>query len=352
MESAMKDKITAIINESLKSEKGAYSARVISAAVICGDNGFVETFDNGGNLKYTAGDKAPVFYIYSVTKTIISAIILKLSGMGVLSVEDRLYKWFPSIKNSGSISVLNTLTHTGGLSDYGGLAAYHDAVKKGMKPWSFDEFIERAAGEKLLFTPGEKFSYSNIGYMLLKKIIEIESGKSFSDAVQSFICEPLNLKSTKVSNTSESLKDNLFGPSSYLGTKESPADVYKLYHPQWVSHGVISSDAHETAVICESLFSGSLLSEAQIELMIKGIKVEGVTGRPFYDPYYGAGLMIDRGSPYGPVYGHTGGGPGASAACYHLAAKNKPVTAAVLTDGEDPAQAERIIYEIFKSLHK
>lgn len=349
----MKDKITAIIKESLKSETGAYSARVISAAVLRGDDEFVETFDNGGNSKYGQYvDNAPVFYIYSVTKTVISAVILKLAGRGVLSVEDRLDKWFPSIKNSGSISVLNTLTHTGGLGDYGGLAAYHDAVKKGMAPWSFDEFIARAAGEKLLFKPGEKFSYSNIGYMLLKKIVEIESGMSFSSAVQTFICAPLNLKSTKVSSTVESLRGNLFGPSVYLGTKESPADVYKIYHPQWVSHGVISSNAYETAVICGSIFSGRLLPEEQIELMSAGVKVEGVTGRPFYEPYYGAGLMIDRGSPYGPVYGHTGGGPGASAACYHLASKSKPVTAAVLTDGEDPVQAERIVYEIFKSLHK
>ena len=46
----MKDKITAIIKESLKSETGAYSARVISAAVLRGDDEFVETFDNINNL--------------------------------------------------------------------------------------------------------------------------------------------------------------------------------------------------------------------------------------------------------------------------------------------------------------
>ncbi len=345
----MKNKISAIIKPSLKSETGFYSARVISAAVICGDVEYIETFSNDNSLKYSSGgDNAPVFYIYSLTKTIISALILKLAENGALSVEDRLDKWFPLIKNSGSISILNTLMHTGGLGDYGGLTDYHNAVKKGMAPWSFDEFINRTIGGKLLFTPGSKFSYSNIGYMLLKKIIEIEYGRSFFDALQSFICVPLNLKYTKVSSTVESLKDNLFGLSCYLGTKESPVDVCKIYHPQWVSHGVISSNAYEIAVIYKSLFNGCLMSEAQLELMVKGIKVEGVTGRPFYEPYYGAGLMIDIGSPYGPVYGHTGGGPGASAACYHLVRKNGPVTAAILTDGEDPVQAERIIYEIFK----
>ena len=347
----MKNKISEIIKSSFKSETGVYSSRIISAAVICGGAEYVETFSNDNSFKYSSGSgNTPVFYIYSLTKTIISALILKLAENKSLSVEDRLDKWFPLVKNSGAVSILNTLMHTGGLSDYGGMPDYHDAVKKGMTPWSFDEFINRTIGEKLLFTPGSKFSYSNIGYMLLKKIVEIEYGRSFFDALQSFICVPLNLKNTKVSTTVESLKDNLFGLSRYLGTKESPADVYEIYNPQWVSHGVVSSNAYETAVIYKSLFNGCLVSEAQLELMVKGIKVEGVIGRPFYNPYYGAGLMIDIGSPYGPVYGHTGGGPGASAACYHLISKNGlvPVTAAVLTDGEDPLQAERIIYEIFK----
>lgn len=342
--------VSKIINKSLETETGPYSAARISAAVTGGGFDVRETFSRKG-CRLSAIDCGSRFYIYSVTKSFIAALILKLAGSKALSLEDKVDKWFPAVKNSGLVSVYNCLRHTGGFQDYGGDAKYNAAVKAGSEPWSFDEFIDRTLGDKLLFTPGEKFSYSNIGYMLLKKILEIEYGASFSDLINSQICLPLSLGSTGVSQTKESLADNIFGPSVYLGSKESPADIYKLYHPLWVSHGVISSSAYETAVIMNAVFSGALLERDQLDIMTCGFKVEGVTGRPFYDPHYGCGLMTDTGAPYGPVYGHTGGGPGSSAACYHLARKSKPFTVAVLTDGEDSVQAERIVYEIFEAVN-
>ncbi len=339
-----------IIKKSIETETGPYSAARISAAVTGGGFDALEIFARKG-CGLSAINPGSRFYIYSVTKSIIAALVLQLAGSKPLSLEDKLDKWFPAIKTSGLVSVYNCLRHTGGLQDYGGDPRYNAAVRAGGAPWTFDEFIERTLGDKLLFTPGEKFSYSNIGYMLLKKILEIEYGGSFSDIINSRICRPLSLVSTWVSQTRESLADNIFGPGVYLGSKESPADIYKIYHPLWVSHGVISSSAYETAVMMNSIFNGALLERGQIDIMTRCFKVEGVTGRPFYDPHYGCGLMIDTGAPYGPVYGHTGGGPGASAACYHLARKSKPFTVAVLTDGEDSVQAERIVYEIFEAVN-
>lgn len=341
-----------IVHRSLETHNGPRAAARICAAVLSADGGAVKVCAKKDFRSSAVGDDSR-FYIYSVTKSIIAALILKLAGRGSFSTGDMLDRWFAGVRNLDRVSVYDCLRHTGGLPDYGGDPAYNEAVKAGGEPWPFDEFMRRVMGDELLFTPGRQFSYSNIGYMLLKKIVEIEYGMTFSQAVACDVAAPLSLSHTAVSETKGSLEENIFGPSAYLGSKESPADVYKIYHPGWVSHGVISSTAYETAVMMEAILSGRLLPQGQVELMTRGVKVEGVTGRPFYEPRYGAGLMIDTGAPYGPVCGHTGGGPGASAACYRMSGKkySPPVTLAVLTDGEDSVQAERIVYDFFENFN-
>ena len=65
-----------------------------------------------------------------------------------------------------------------------------------MRPRSFDEDAALAVvlreNPKLAFAPGQKFSYSNIGYWLLGKIVERAIGRSYSDYVTADILERLD----------------------------------------------------------------------------------------------------------------------------------------------------------------
>lgn len=348
MESKKQDKIFEIIENSFENEISEISAKRISAAIIA-----------GGEMICCAREKLPdtpswfssasSFLLYSLTKTLISICILKLFNAGRLSLDDNLGKWFPKLNNSCGISLFNCLRHTGGLPDYGGLGEYHNAVKAGCKPWTFDEFLRRTVKNELLFKPGDNFAYSNIGYMLLKRILEIEYGTSFSDIITREIFNPLSLKSACVIESKNELLNVILGSSSYLRAEGTPGNVYEKYDPGWVSHGVAAADAYETALIYNGLFNGKILHRDTVNAMTVSFPVAGVTGRPFSNPGYGLGLMIDD-SYRGKICGHTGGGPGSSAACYTLLDDSEPLTIAVFTDGEDSVQAERIIYKIFEDV--
>ncbi len=59
-----------------------------------------------------------------------------------------------------------------------------------------DELIAWFSDRPLEFTPGERHRYSNSGYVVLTKIIEVVSGQSYTDYLQHHIFEPLDMTSS------------------------------------------------------------------------------------------------------------------------------------------------------------
>jgi CubicO group peptidase (beta-lactamase class C family) len=126
--------------------------------------------DRENQIKETADT---VFSIGSITKQFTGAAILKLEMMGKLSVSDPISKYFgdvPADKNE--ITLHHLLTHTAGFE--GALGDDYDPIGR-------EEFIKLALGSKLLFKPGEKYQYSNVGFSLLGIIVELVSGQGYED---------------------------------------------------------------------------------------------------------------------------------------------------------------------------
>ena len=63
-------------------------------------------------------------------------------------------------------------------------------------PVSVDDFINKYCSGKLEFEPGKQFSYDNGNYIILGRIIEKITGKSFSQNLKESILAPLNMKNT------------------------------------------------------------------------------------------------------------------------------------------------------------
>jgi hypothetical protein len=76
------------------------------------------------------------------------------------------------------------LQHTSGLPDYGPNPEYHRAVAAGESPWSVDELLRRVDALTLLFPPGARFSYSNIGYLFVRQIIERAADADLNGALK------------------------------------------------------------------------------------------------------------------------------------------------------------------------
>lgn len=261
----------------------------------------------------------PAFLAYSITKTLIAALVLKLCEEGSMHLEDPLARWFPGIDRAEQITVRRLLNHTGGIPDYGGSAAYHASVRSfPSTPWSFERFAEETFDKGLSFEPGEGWAYSNPGYMLVRRIIEMVAGARLRDLVAARIAGPLGLRRTFVPESVEDLAALSPGASCALAPGGVPRDVRHAYHPGWVSHGVVASTSSEIVRFLDALFQGQFLSQSSRAQMFELVAVPGAKSDRYRgEPSYGLGLMADQASPWGLLVGHNGGGPGYSASAFH-----------------------------------
>ena len=136
-------------------------------------------------------DTNTIFQIGSITKQFTSAIILQLLEQNKLSLQDSLTKYIPDYPNGNKITIEHLLTHTAGVYNYTNDAVF--MVNETTHPINRDSLINRFKYKPLDFQPGEKFSYSNSGYILLGYIIEKVTGQSYFQVVRQRIFQPLHM---------------------------------------------------------------------------------------------------------------------------------------------------------------
>jgi CubicO group peptidase (beta-lactamase class C family) len=130
-----------------------------------------------------------VFDAGSVRKQFVAAAILLLAEEGKLSLSDDVRKHIPQLPDYGhKITVDHLLTHTSGIRDWQPLLNL-----AGGDPDAMTMILRQ---RELNFTPGEEWSYSNSGYVLLPEIVARVSGMPFSEFARKRLFEPLGMKMT------------------------------------------------------------------------------------------------------------------------------------------------------------
>lgn len=126
------------------------------------------------------------FDIGSLSKQFVAAASLLLVEEGKISLSDTIRRFIPELPDYGhTITINHLLTHTSGIRDWTGLRPLQ------AKP--MDVLLLILQQKELNFVPGNEWSYSNSGYVLLKEIIERVSGKSFGEFCQQRIFTPLGM---------------------------------------------------------------------------------------------------------------------------------------------------------------
>ncbi|MGL4609689.1 MAG: serine hydrolase domain-containing protein [Trueperaceae bacterium] len=279
------------------------------------------------------------FYIYSVTKVLIAVLALRLVEEGLLKLTTPLQEIIENLPLQTPVTLKQLLNHTAGIPDYSHNSdAYLNAVKASSQTaWTGEEFLQHTLPQGLDFTPGGGWAYSNIGYLLARMMIEKTSGQSLRDLLTNYIIKPLNLKNTFVAETLEDARSLTPGYSRLLSVTGELEDITQLYHPGWVSHGVVVSTATELAYLFEQLFLGELLRAPSLEAIKEAVSVPG--NHPLFGKTaYGLGLMIDLQPTLSPVFGHGGEGPGYSTAAFHfsdLAGEAVTITVLANCEGHD-----------------
>lgn len=135
-----------------------------------------------------------VFDVASITKQFAAASLTLLEEDGVLSLDDDVRRWLPELPDYGSVMTLrHMIHHTSGLRDY--LNLFPLAGRGSYYPISLDQILDMLARQRaLVFEPGERYEYSNSAYMLIAKVIERASGKTFGEFADERLFEPLDMQ--------------------------------------------------------------------------------------------------------------------------------------------------------------
>ncbi len=159
------------------------------------------------------------FRIGSAGKQFASSAILLLEQRGKLKLTDSVSKHLPDWPKAWSeITIHHLLSHTSGLPALSGTAPFTDVSNliSGFYNPSIYKSVKDLykPGEELKppdFKPGDRFAYSNFGYIILGFIVEKASGKSFCDFLQQEFFAPLNMRSTGCENPDMVLKQRASG---------------------------------------------------------------------------------------------------------------------------------------------
>lgn len=287
------------------------------------------------------------FYAYSVTKSVLATLALQLADAGRLELDGPILTWLPELQVQTPMTVRQLLNHTSGLPDYGGMSSYRQAVRTSPEAaWGPSRFMALLSDATLLFAPGQGWSYSNLGYMLIRRIIEAAGGVTPDESLASRIALPLGLTETRFASSRADAIDLTPG----FEANPDRANIIARYDPGWVSHGVVRSTALELARLLDGVTNGSLLGEVWLEQMLSGVPVPGAVslGR---DPRYGLGLMIET-MPFGRVVGHNGEGPGYSVACWSFTATGRRIAGACMINQSIPNGAQTLLFRAFSALMK
>jgi CubicO group peptidase (beta-lactamase class C family) len=260
-----------------------------------------------GAVVTSNGDAADVPW-WSFSKTVIAAAALALVRDGRLALDEPL----PDRR----YTLRQLLQHRAGLTEYGRLPAYHEAVARNEDAWPADEMLARTAADRLVYEPGKGWGYSNIGYYFIRRLIEQATSHLLGDALDDLVLKPLGIAGVRFA------ADRAHYPPEY--------------DPRWVYHGLLVGPLQQAALLLQRLLVGDLLPPSLLSAMCDRYLVGGpIAGRPWKTPSYGLGLMIGETTSGEVIAGHTGGGPGSAIAVYHRLDKPTGTAAAFEPNGTD-----------------
>ncbi|HYY55768.1 MAG TPA: serine hydrolase domain-containing protein, partial [Pyrinomonadaceae bacterium] len=160
----------------------AVKAGRFSGAVIVAQNGHALLSKGYGmaSLELNAPNSAQTrFRIGSLTKQFTATAIMMLQERGKLNVQDSVCKYVPKCPQTwAGVTLHHLLTHTSGIPD---LLGFADFTRTMALPSPVADTVGRFRDKPLEFKPGDRFKYSNSGYVLLGYIIEIVSSESYED---------------------------------------------------------------------------------------------------------------------------------------------------------------------------
>ncbi len=207
------------------------------------------------------------FRLGSVTKQFTAMSIMQLQEKGKLNVDDAVCKYVPECPEAWQkITIHHLLTHTSGIPNF---TSFPNYVRTMHERSPVATTIERFKAKPLDFAPGEKFRYSNSGYVLLGYILEKAAGQEYADYLQQNIFGPLKMANSGYDTFSAVLKNRATGYSRRGGNLVNAA-----YLDMTIPHaaGALYSTVNDLYLWDQALYADTLVSKASLDRIFTPFK--------------------------------------------------------------------------------
>ena len=180
-------KVQDIMNDAvLDSTFPGGAVAVVKDGVVAYQKGFgYKTYEK----LHPVGEDA-IYDVASLTKVMATTpAVMKLVDDGKISLDDKISKYIPEFRtnNKSKITIRNLLLHNSGLPAF---RVYVDSLK------TEEKIIKAIKNEPLIYEPGTKYEYSDLGFILLGEIIETVTGQPLDQYVRQKFFYPLGMGGT------------------------------------------------------------------------------------------------------------------------------------------------------------
>ncbi len=204
------------------------------------------------------------FYIGSITKQFTAAAILKLNERGKLSLNDNVKKYLTDFPDDpwSRITIQQLLTHTSGLPNY---TDNPEINIRRTVPISDTSLVDYVRDLPLKYEPGERYLYSNSGYIILGAIIEKVSGQSYEAYLHHVLLKPLGMLDSGYGRRVTAVPNRADGYT--IAADGDPANAPEVEFSILHTAGALYSTTEDILKWDKGLYNASVLSEKSITRM-------------------------------------------------------------------------------------
>lgn len=241
----------------------------------------------------TRNTPGTVFAIGSITKTFTAAAVMRLASDGTIDLDRSIAEYVPEFSFDPWIQITSRqlLSHTSGLWRETGV---------GEQVTPLTEVAQRNRGIPLQCEPGTCFNYSNMGYEVLRVVLERVTGSSFESYLERTFFTPLELRSTGATVGPLVVRSEAIGGEKVNGVLSPTATAGEAAASVAVGAGGVYSTTGDLYDWVEALRAGRVLPRSVFREMVR---VHSPDGLGPHDRYGYGWVVVESGS----AYWHTGG---------------------------------------------
>ena len=262
------------VDDLIKAEMQRQKIPGVGLAVVRNGKPFIVKGYGFANIEHQAPViPETIFQSGSVGKQFTAMAVMILVEEGKISLDETIGKYLGKVPNAwANITVRNLLSHTGGMTDYPENFDFR-------KDYTEDELLMQAEQVPLAFQPGEKWSYSNLGYVTLGILIGKVSGKFYGDFLSERVFKPLGMQTARIISERDIVPNRAAGYVLVDG---------EVKNQRWVSPSMnTTADGSLYLSLLDmlkwenGLASGKLLTPASYRQLWSPIKLKGGKEYPY-----------------------------------------------------------------------